>query len=115
MDRFLLSSRLVVAGSQSSPAAKAFGGTELAHIRADFRDDGDCRTAVNPRNGTKKVDCTFVFCHHLIDTGIYLGNQLLSEIVMLTDDFDASLLLVSHGETFNGLQHLRSFLFKGAL
>ena len=41
-NRLLLSGRFVVAWSQSSPAAKPLGGTKLAHIRADFRDDGNC-------------------------------------------------------------------------
>ena len=105
--RLLLSSGLVVAGSQSSPAAKPFGGTKLAHIRADFRNNGDCGVSVNTRNGAKKIDFTFVFFHHFIDTGIHLGNQFLNEIVMLTDNFDASLLLVRNGVAFNGLQTIR--------
>lgn len=58
---------------------------------------------------------TFVFFHHFIDTGIHLGNQFLNEIVMLTDNFDASLLLVRNGVAFNGLQNFLSLLFEGAL
>lgn len=113
--RLLFSGRFVIAGSQSGPAAKPLGGTKLTHIRANFRDDGNCRIAVNTQNGAKKIDLPFVFCNHLIDTGIYLGNHRFNEIVMLTDDFDASLLLVSNGVAFNGLQHLLGLLFEGAL
>ena len=113
--RLFLSGGFVVAGSQSGPAAKPLGGIKLTHIRADLRNDGDCRVTVNTRNGAKKIDFTFVFCDHLIDTGIHLGNHLLNEIVVFTDDFDASLLLVSNGVAFNGLQHLPCLLFEGAL
>lgn len=113
--RLFLPSRFIVAGSQSSPAAKPLGGTELTHIRADFREDSDCGITVNTRNGAKKIDLPFVFCNHLIDTGIYLDNQFFNEIVMFTDDFDASRLLVRNGEAFNGLHHLFGLLFKGAL
>lgn len=113
--RLFLSGRFIVAGSQTGPAEQPFGGTKLVHIRTDFRNDGDCGVSVNTRNGAKEIDFTFVFFHHLIDTGIHLGNQFLNEIVMLTDNFDASLLLVRNGVAFNGLQHLLCLLFEGAL
>lgn len=113
--RLLFPGRFIVAGRQARPTAKPFGRAELTHIRADFRNDGDCRVTVNTRNGAKKVNFPFMFFHHFTDTGIYLGNHFLEKIVMFTDDFNAGLLLTGNGEAFNGLQHLFSLLFEGAL
>lgn len=41
MHRLFLSSGFVVAGSQSSLAAKPLGRAKLTHIRADFREDSN--------------------------------------------------------------------------
>ena len=75
--RLLFPGRFIVAGRQACPTAKPFGRAELTNIRADFRNDGDCRVTVNTRNGAKKVNFPFMFFHHFTDTGIYLGNHFL--------------------------------------
>ena len=82
---------------------------------ADFRNNGNCGVTFNTWNGAKKVDFTFVFFHHFIDTGIYLSNHLLKKIMMLPDDFDTKLLFIGNRVTLNGLQNLFCFLFEGTL
>ncbi len=63
--------------SQTGPAAQAIGGTVFGHIRANLRDDRNCKAAVNAVDGTQQGDLTCVIDEKSRDDNIDSSNTLI--------------------------------------
>lgn len=80
MGAFAFFGTLVVAGTQNSPGACVLGIRKGAHIVANLRDNGRCRSYINARYGAQEAQCIFVLCD-------IFRNSVLHSITVLLKSF----------------------------